>query len=215
MSYLRMPAVQVEADRDHAGPQILLEFLTEQSYRLRHNPDGFDPPECQTRSMGRSVRVLVLSGVLTACAACGSTTSSTASLVAPREPAGSIQAAAISWSSAFLTGTVADVRRMEGSECTYHSNLSLTFLSGYLDAMRQSLGKQLGMPADRVRITGVQTQDVTATQGEAEVQYDLPISKVGNDNWVTYQIQNGQWKEINCQAPIGGESTSTHAATAG
>ena len=56
-------------------------------------------------------------------------------------------------------------------------------------------------------------RNATATYGEAEVDYELPASVVGNDNWVTYQYQDGQWNETNCHAPIGGESESVSAST--
>jgi len=119
---------------------------------------------------------------------------------------GTIQAAAVAWAKAYLTGTLADIHTMEGFQCSYHSSLSPAFLSAYLNAERAGLAKSLETPLNMLRITGVLTRNVTATQGEAEVVYNLPTAKVGNDNWVSYQIQHGTWKEINCHAPIGGES---------
>ena len=68
------------------------------------------------------------------------------------------------------------------------------------------------VPLDRIRITSVQLRQVTATSGQAQVDYDLPFTVVGNDNWVTYQYLNGQWKETNCHAPIGGDSQSVSAS---
>jgi hypothetical protein len=52
-------------------------------------------------------------------------------------------------------------------------------------------------------------RNVTDTSGEAEVQYDLPASAVGNDNWVTFERHNGHWKVSDCHAPIGGSSSSS------
>jgi hypothetical protein len=75
-------------------------------------------------------------------------------------------------------------------------------------AERAEMEHYLAVPLASIRITGVQVRDVTATTGDAEVQYALPASVVGNDNWVSYGYQYGQWKETDCHAPIGGESTS-------
>ena len=72
--------------------------------------------------------------------------------------------------------------------------------------------EHIGVPLDHIRVLGVQVRQATATSGQAEVEYDLPASVVGNDNWVTYQVQNGHWKETNCHAPIGGESQSASAS---
>jgi hypothetical protein len=155
------------------------------------------------------MRALVVTAILTACVGCSgaSSSSSSVALPAPREPVGSIQAAAVSWARAFLTGTVADLKGMEGRECTANTpQYSPAFLSTYLEADRENLERSMGVPINQIRIIGVTTQNVTATQGQAEVLYNLPSSKAGNDNWVTYQIENGRWKETNCHAPIGGES---------
>ena len=166
------------------------------------------------RRVRKGFRALVVTATLTACVGCSGGSSPTSSVLipAPREPAGSIQAAAISWARAFLTGTPVDIKGMEGGQCTANSpTYSPTFLAAYLKAERENLERSIGMPIDRLRITAVDTLNVTATQGQAEVQYNLPISSEGKDNWVTYQIENGRWKETNCHAPIGGESQSPTA----
>jgi len=156
-----------------------------------------------------------MTAILTAFCACTAGPSSTpSSSSALREPAGSLQAAAISWSKAFLTGTGVDIREMEGQQCVSNTaHYSPEFLERYLKATREAMEQYVGIPLDRIRITGVLTRNLTSTQGEAEVQYDLPSSKVGNDNWVTYQVQDGRWKESSCQAPIGGESETSQSST--
>jgi hypothetical protein len=166
--------------------------------------------------MRNTLRALVVSAILIGCIGCSGGPSSTPSMPrVPREPAGGVQAAAISWATAFLTGTVADIQEMEGRQCTSNSpHFSPTLLAGYLKVTRRSMEQSIGIPLDRIRITGVVTRNVASTQGEAEVQYDLPSSKVGNDNWVTYQVEDGRWKESSCTAPIGGVS-QTPSRTSG
>jgi hypothetical protein len=105
---------------------------------------------------------------------------------------------------------------MEGASCLSGTpTYSRPFLEAYLKRMRAEMAHYVGVPLGSIRITGVRVRNVTATRGEAEVEYALPASVVGNDNWVTYQYQNGQWKETNCHAPIGGESQSSKASTSG
>ena len=86
-------------------------------------------------------------------------------------------------------------------------------MESYLSAMRTAVEHYLGTPLRSVRITGVRVRNVTAESGDAEVQYALPASVVGNDNWVSYGYQEGTWKVTSCHAPIGGASRSASAAT--
>ena len=64
-----------------------------------------------------------------------------------------------------------------------------------------------GRPLRAIKIRVVVVRDVTATTGDALVEYDLPAAVVGNDNWVSYAVHSGRWKVADCRAPIGGEST--------
>ena len=55
------------------------------------------------------------------------------------------------------------------------------------------------------------TRSVASTHGEAQVRYDLPAAKVGNDNWVEFTRHGGRWKVSNCQHAIGGASSTSTA----
>jgi hypothetical protein len=79
--------------------------------------------------------------------------------------------------------------------------------------MRDVMQARFGQPLDRIKIRAVAVRDVTASSGDALVEYALPASIVGNDNWVNYAIHAGRWKVADCHAPIGGESTSAESAT--
>jgi len=108
---------------------------------------------------------------------------------------------------------------MQGAACLTGNHVSPTVVKAYLKATRAEMEHYLGVPLGSIRITGVLLRNVTATTGDAEVQYALPASIVGNDNWVSYAYQDGQWKVTDCDAPIGGESsgivrsTPSHAPT--
>jgi hypothetical protein len=158
---------------------------------------------------------MVLLGLLTAfLSGCGnSTPSSVSSASAPADdtPAG-LRAAAISWADAFLTGTAADIYKMQGAECRTSSNPNSSTATAYLRGLRVEMERHLAEPLASINVTGVQVRNFTVSSGEAEVQYDLPAAKVGNDNWVAYDYEAGQWKVSNCHAPIGGESSSSSAS---
>jgi hypothetical protein len=148
------------------------------------------------------------------CAACSTGASSHTSDGSPTDRGTpGLRDAARAWSKAFLTGTVANIHSMEGASCLSTPTIAPTVVEAYLRAQRAEMEHELGVPLTSIRIKGVQIRDVTATTGDAEVQYALPESVVGNDNWVSYGYQDGQWKVTNCHAPIGGESSSASAST--
>jgi hypothetical protein len=123
-----------------------------------------------------------------------------------------LRAAALAWAHAVFTGTVADIKGMEGSQCRSGPRYSPTILNEYLKGMRLELQHTLGMPLRSIRITGVRTRNMTATTGDAEVLYALRPAAVGNDNWVSYGYQHGKWKVTGCQYPIGDESVSSSSS---
>jgi hypothetical protein len=127
--------------------------------------------------------------------------------------AAGLRTAATAWSHAFLTGTLADIHSMQGASCRTGNHVSPTVVQAYLKATRLEMEHYVGVPLSSIRITGVQVRNVTATSGDAEVQYALPASVVGNDNWVSYAYQDGQWKVTDCDAPIGGESSGIVRST--
>jgi hypothetical protein len=148
------------------------------------------------------------------CAACSTgAISRTAQSLPTAKGTPGLRDAARDWSKAFLTGTVANIRSMEGSSCRSTTTASATVQEADLRAERTETEHFLGVRLASIRIKAVQVRDVTATSGDAEVQYALPAAVVGNDNWVSYGYQDGQWKVTNCHAPIGGESSSPSAST--
>jgi len=145
-------------------------------------------------------------------AACGAGSTSQAALGSPADPGtAGLRAAATAWSHAFLTGNVIDIRNLEGAQCLSTPAVDAAMGAGLLAATRTlMMERHLDAPLASIRITGVQLRNVTATTGEAEVQYALPAGVAGSDNWVQYGYQDGQWKVTNCRPPIGGESSSSY-----
>jgi hypothetical protein len=123
-----------------------------------------------------------------------------------------LKAAATAWSHAFLTGTVADILSMEGTQCRSGPTVSPKIKEEYLKGMRATMQKYIGHRLSSIRITGIRTRNVTPNTGDAEVEYALPARAVGNDNWVSYGYQGGRWKVTSCHAPIGGEDSSAKSS---
>jgi hypothetical protein len=126
-----------------------------------------------------------------------------------------LQATALAWAHAFLVGSTDDIRALQGPECAPDSGttIAVATVSMYLRGLRAELQTHLGRPLDKITVRRVAVRDVTATTGDALVEYDLPAAVVGNDNWVGYAVHAGRWKVADCHAPIGGESTAAKSAT--
>jgi hypothetical protein len=135
------------------------------------------------------------------------TTASTTRVTAEVEQ---LRAAAIAWARAYLTGTPEEWLKLQGPEClaTTSSAPSVERVAQLLQGERRLIEQEVGRPVGQVRIVGVSVRNVTSTKGQAEVQYDLPTSAAGNDNWVTYVLHDGQFKVADCRGPIGGHSVS-------
>jgi hypothetical protein len=115
-------------------------------------------------------------GILTVlCAACSTALSSHSEPGSPTDSGtAGLRAAAAAWSNAFLTGTVVDIRSMEGAQCLSTISTNPTGMESYLTGMRTAMEQHLDAPLGSIRITGVQVRNVTATSGDAEVRYALP-----------------------------------------
>jgi len=104
---------------------------------------------------------------------------------------------------------------MAGASCISAAPTATpTVMEAYLKRMRAVMEHHFRVPLGSIRITGIKVRSVTATTGDVEVQYALPASVVGNDNWVSYGYRRGRWKETSCQAPIGDESNSSTSSSA-
>jgi hypothetical protein len=140
-----------------------------------------------------------------------SATTTTGPPATPRSRA-AVRAAAVSWATTFLTGSAEDIHRLQGPECrssSTSSSVPKATVALYLRGLRASMRRQLGKPLGQIRIRNVELRNMTADRGEAQVIYDLPQEKVGNDNWVEFTLHRGNWKVSNCQAPILGSSSSS------
>jgi hypothetical protein len=148
------------------------------------------------------------------------TTSSTAHATGA---SGSLQAAAVAWAHAYLTGTALDQLALQGPECLDGGPPKITpanlrAAATELQRERAQLQQYAGVSPATIqsKIVGVSVRNLAAKTGEAEVRCDLPVTVTGNDNWVTYELMDGKWKVQDCRAPFGGsgDSSSSNADNA-
>jgi hypothetical protein len=175
----------------------------------------------QRSGAGSVVALIVVMMAVSACSssgsgapsANGSTTTAPAQHFA-RTPDG-MRAAALAWSKAFLTGSPHDISNMQGPECVPDTTTTFSekFLEAYLKGERAVMRRRIGVALDAIKNHGVAVRNFTPSRGEAQVLYDLPESATGNDNWVEYSWHDSSWKVSNCNAPIGGSSSSSSTAT--
>jgi hypothetical protein len=153
--------------------------------------------------------VVVAALAMSSCGSGSSTVASSSSTVATTGPK-SLQEAARTFAAAYLTGSVDDIAALMGPECldgpSVHAAKDQAAAAAQLRTDRADMEQQLGAPLGAIKVTGVSLRNVTASRGEAKVDYDLP--KAGNDNWVTYARHDGVWKVADCAPPIGESSTS-------
>lgn len=143
-----------------------------------------------------------------------------ASTVTRSAPAKSLAASARGYAEAYLRGSVRDILRFQGTSCLTRPRDAIDAKGGAsierqanaeLDQFREKQARSLGQPLSTITITGVKVRNVSAKKGDAEVTYDLPPERAGNDNWIHYVVEDGQWRIDDCRQPVGGNSGSGSA----
>ena len=126
--------------------------------------------------------------------------------------AAGLQAAAAAYATAWLTGSSDDLIAILDPACTKEVNAGSTFVYVMLRRFRLLVKQHTGVTASDIKVGSVNIRNFRfGRSGGAEVQYDLPASIAGNDNWNTYGFSGGQWHYEGCALgpPIGGFSESS------
>ncbi len=150
---------------------------------------------------------------------CGSIAANDPAAVADSKPTTTatrtLKATAIANAKAWLTGTADDIKRYQGPECasTKQTDPSPAEEAAALKKLRAPWAQRMGRPLKTIKVQGAQVRNVTATSGEAEVEYDLPAAVVGNYNWVTFKRRGGRWKVSDCRLPFSGSVQQAVPAT--
>jgi len=163
--------------------------------------------------------VLALAAITAATASCGGSSSDSSVAIQNSSQQADlsedgIRAAAIAFANAFFTGSVLDVAAVLDPSCAPEdwtpSSEEIASADAELARLRQGLEARAGIDAAAIAIRGVVIRNFTGDAGEAEVQYSVPIEVTGNDNWINYAFDAGQWHVAGCDIrwPIGGSSTS-------
>jgi hypothetical protein len=144
------------------------------------------------------IRDLACALLAAAClAGCGGGTSSSTG------DGSSIESAARSYTEAVLRGTAQDANASISTTCPHRAT------DAALVAVRNLFGTRTGIALDTLHIISVETRNVTADSGEAWVHVNLPHDIEGNDNWLTYSIEDGRWKLTDCgHLPFGYNGSS-------
>jgi hypothetical protein len=153
------------------------------------------------------VRVLVCV-LAVAVASCGS--SSDDGSDGANGSADGLQQAALAWSNAYLTGSIEEIIELQGPACLTGEPVNEETkqkAEADLAQLRGALEDFFEKPASDIETRGVQVRNVTDERGEASVQYDLPAELLAADNWVAYEVVDGEWKVSNCRPPIAGNTT--------
>jgi hypothetical protein len=125
-----------------------------------------------------------------------------------------LRATAIASAEAWLTGTLHDIVAARHGGCGSPEvpapDVDDPSWAPMIRTMRANFEHQMGVSFASITIRGVLLRSLTATSGEADVQYDLPDSVAGNDNWIRYKFNGVEWTPIDCFPPIGGTVKSRH-----
>src|SRR5436190_14042614 len=86
----------------------------------------------------------------------------------------SLKATAAAWAHAFLVGSLEDIEALQGPECADHTGTTVPIhtVRQYLRGERSRMQKYFGRPLDSIKIVRVVVRKVTASNGEALVEYD-------------------------------------------
>jgi hypothetical protein len=154
-----------------------------------------------------------------------STTATTTTIARPSlQQVNDLRATAIASAEAWLTGTLHDMVAANHGGCGSPEvpppAVDDPSWAPMIRTMRANFEHQMGVSFSSIKILGVLLRNLTPTSGEAEVQYDLPSSVAGDDNWIRYKFDGGQWSPLDCFPPIGGTvkirrdyATSPHSGT--
>ena len=130
-----------------------------------------------------------------------------------------LQAAATAYANAFLTGTYLDVFAVLDPHCVATGGtIPRSLIAAWnteLQTFRSVFKRETGIDEALVVIRGVAVRDYTGSTGQAEVQYTLPESVAGNDNWNAFAFTDRYWHLDGCdlKAPIGGQASAASGST--
>ena len=119
-----------------------------------------------------------------------------------------LRAAVLTTAKAWLTGTLGDVLEAQHGGCGFPEVRAAdvddsSWAAPAWRRLRVALQHRMGVSFASIKIRGVLVRNLSATGGEAEVQYDLPPSVAGDDNWMRYRFDGVRWVPIHCGPPIG------------
>lgn len=118
--------------------------------------------------------------------------------------------ASMAYADAFLHGPASAYFASWSSGCQRPTTAELAAEPDPLAELRRGAERMAGRSVADIHVAGAMVRELTATTAMASAVYDLPASKVGNDNWIPLRREHGRWRIVDCtKLPIGGSGTSS------
>ena len=119
-----------------------------------------------------------------------------------------LRTAARSYAAAYIGGDAAGFTNAFSTHCDlqHHSAKDVQPL------LRQLRGDSEG--AQRllaIKVVGAEVRNVSRSKGTARALFQGPPSDIGNDNWLHYVVEDGEWRLRDCKnlpIPVGGSTVS-------
>jgi hypothetical protein len=123
-------------------------------------------------------------------------------------PLDRMEQAARAYVDAFLHGTTAQVASFYSSSCTD------PLTDSQLGEVRSEIETAADRPLASITTDKILTRKFDGSRGEVSIEFNVPASVQGNDNWLVYQLENGSWRVADCnRLPFGGNSTQSSSSS--
>ena len=113
----------------------------------------------------------------------------------PNSPSGpattTIDAAARAYADALLRGSAAEINAVISASCSPMTGAALA-------SIRSTVETRNHIALSAVHIVSVEPRSVVGSRGQATVHTDLPAQVEGNDNWLTYAVEDGRFRVTDC-----------------
>ena len=178
---------------------------------VRSRPAATTQPQ-RTPSKQRAVWIAALAAFIAAVTIAATQLSSNRANH-PNSPSGpattNIDAAARAYADAFLRGSAAEINAVISASCSPMTDAALA-------SIRSTVETRNHIALSAVHIVSVEPRSVVGSRGQATVHTDLPAQVEGNDNWLTYAVEDGRFKVTDCgRLPLGNAGSSAPSTATG
>lgn len=119
-----------------------------------------------------------------------------------------LKAAARSYAAAYIGGDAAGFKNAFSTHCDLQQH-SAQDVQRFLRQLRGDSGGAQRLAA--IRVVGAEVRNVSRSKGTARALFEGPPRDTGNDNWLHYVVEDGEWRLRDCKnlpIPVGGSTVS-------